>query len=635
MVKKTVKSDYFHRYSRHFPLLLFTFSILLYANTLTHQYTQDDAIAIYNNDFTTKGISGLVDIFSKDSFHGFFGEKKGLLSGGRYRPLTLAFFALLWELFGNNPFVGHLFNIIFYGGLTILVYHFLILLKPWKLERKNKFWAFIGAVIFCAHPIHTEVVANIKGLDEIWSLGFGLLASIYAFKFIDEQKRSSIILSALFLVLAILSKENAIVFLGIIPLSLWFFRKKVIRSSLFLFFIFGICTATYLIIRFSIVGMPGGDPPLEMMNNPFIKLENGVYYPFSPSEKWATIAYGLGKYVQLLFFPHPLTHDYYPRHFEVMHFSNPSVLLALIMNIMIGLFAIIDVQKKTVISYVSFFYLGSIALTSNILFPIGTHLSERFLFTPSLAFAILISYLIAKFYRKIHKSITVCLFALVIILFSVKTISRNKVWKSDYKLFTTDVHISSNSAKMRNAAGGAMLTQANETENLQIKKNLQTEAKSHLLKATDIHPNYKNAHLLLGNAHFGLDEYDLAILSYERALKIDPGYRIAEQNLSLTYREAGRYEGSINGNISKAIQYLFKADVLDPGSYETISLLGIAHGNAGKHHEAIAYFKKALDFQPQNARANLNLSNAYINLGDNEKGAYYFDKAKDLDPSIK
>ena len=109
----TKKLKSFDRYFRFFPSIVFLFSMALYANTLGHEYTQDDAIAIYKNEFTTSGISGIPDIFSKDSFHGFFGEKKGLLSGGRYRPLTLAFFAILWESFGENPFIGHLFNDIF------------------------------------------------------------------------------------------------------------------------------------------------------------------------------------------------------------------------------------------------------------------------------------------------------------------------------------------------------------------------------------------------------------------------------------------------------------------------------------------------------------------------------------------
>ena len=39
-------------------VLILVLSFVLYANTLRHDYTQDDAIVIYDNMFTTKGIKG-------------------------------------------------------------------------------------------------------------------------------------------------------------------------------------------------------------------------------------------------------------------------------------------------------------------------------------------------------------------------------------------------------------------------------------------------------------------------------------------------------------------------------------------------------------------------------------------------
>jgi hypothetical protein len=97
--------------------LVFAFGSLLYLNTLTHEFTQDDAIVIYDNMYTTKGISGIKGLFTKDTFFGFFKEegKAKLVSGGRYRPLTPAMFALEYQIVGKNPFLGHLINILLYG----------------------------------------------------------------------------------------------------------------------------------------------------------------------------------------------------------------------------------------------------------------------------------------------------------------------------------------------------------------------------------------------------------------------------------------------------------------------------------------------------------------------------------------
>ena len=69
---------------------------------------------------------------------------------------------------------------------------------------------------------------------------------------------------------------------------------------------------------------------MELMNNPFIKLVGENYVPFSGTEKLATIIFILGKYLALLVFPHPLTHDYYPRHIDIMTFSNIFVILSAI-----------------------------------------------------------------------------------------------------------------------------------------------------------------------------------------------------------------------------------------------------------------------------------------------------------------
>ena len=627
-MKKSSLQSFVFKKKKFIPYLIFGCAVLLYANTFGHEFTQDDAIAIYKNQFTTKGLSGLSDIFTKDTFYGFFGgDKSNLVSGGRYRPLTLAYFAILYELFGDNALAYHFSSVLMYSLLCTLLYFLFLKLLPFKKKSSNLFWAIISTLTFLMHPIHTEVVANVKGLDEIWSLGFGLLAMHLTLKYVDSEKITFLVLSIPTLILGILSKENAISFIAIIPLTVLFFRKTEFVQKWKIAMALLLTLLTYMVIRVSVIGFGFGDPPSEMMNNPFIKMVDGAYYPFSINEKWATIIYGLGKYVGLLFFPHPLTHDYYPRHFDVMTFNDPEVILAMIINLMIIAFAILDFKRKKLTSFSSLFYLISIVLTSNIIFPIGTHLSERFLFMPSVGFAILIGSFFISLSKRWNTKWVFGVWLIMILLFALKTIDRNKVWQSDFRLFTTDVNVSPNSAKVQNAAGGAMVTKASQIADVNEQRALRTQAKVHLAKAIQIHPTYKNAHLLMGNAHFGLDEFDDAIQSYERAIQLDHNYKAANDNLVLAYREGARYEGSQNGNITKAIQYLFKADVLEPGNYETISLLGIAHGNNSQHNKALQYFQKALSLQPNNSQAHLNISNAYLNAGNKEQSDYHRQQA--------
>ena len=93
-------------------MLLFALGFFLYANTFGHDYSQDDAIVITDNMFTTQGVKGFGGILQYDTFYGFFKEegKAKLVAGGRYRPFSLLTFALEYSIFGENPTVSHIVN---------------------------------------------------------------------------------------------------------------------------------------------------------------------------------------------------------------------------------------------------------------------------------------------------------------------------------------------------------------------------------------------------------------------------------------------------------------------------------------------------------------------------------------------
>ena len=84
-------------------ILILVMSFLLYGNTISFDYALDDLIVIRNNSFTQKGFRGIKEIFSYDSFTGFYGKEKKLVEGGRYRPLSIASFDMISEeLRGGN-----------------------------------------------------------------------------------------------------------------------------------------------------------------------------------------------------------------------------------------------------------------------------------------------------------------------------------------------------------------------------------------------------------------------------------------------------------------------------------------------------------------------------------------------------
>src|SRR5690606_19973225 len=139
----------------------------------------------------------------------------------------------------------------------------------------------------------------------------------------------------------------------------------------------------FLLLRGAVTGWSAGEPPGELMNNPFLKVEDGRYIPFTAGEKSATIVYPMGKYVQLLLFPYPLPHDYYPRHIEIQHWGKPLVWLSLLVWLGLLYVVIRGWRSRSWWAYGILFYVLTMSVTSNILFPVGTNMSERFAFLPS------------------------------------------------------------------------------------------------------------------------------------------------------------------------------------------------------------------------------------------------------------
>ncbi len=431
-----------------------------------------------------------------------------------------------------------------------------------------------------------------------------------------------------------MSKENVITYLAIIPVAIMMFRSKSLMKSLTSIWTALLGTFAFLAIRTAILGFNFGHTPGELMNNPYLKYQDGLLVSFSMQEKFATIFFTLGKYIQLLLFPHPLTADYYPRHIGVMNFTDVTVIISLLLYVFLGILIVWFWKRDKIISFSILYFIITLSIVSNIVFPIGTNMSERFMFMPSVGFCLLMSYLLFKYMGK-RRSMSMIFMGAILCLYSFKTITRNVVWKDNFTLYTTDVKVSSNSAKGLNAAGGSLINAAENTKDENQRKEYLNQAIPYLQKAIKIHPQYKNAYLLLGNAHFYLEQYPDAVQQYEKALQVSPGYTEALNNLGFAYRDAGRFFGEKQGDLEKAKRYLTKAFELKPTDYETLRLLGVAYGMGKNHQNAVKYFELAVEQRPQDAQAYLNLANACRNYGDETCARLNFTKVVEIDPSMK
>lgn len=674
-------------------LFILVVSFGLYVNTLDLGYALDDTLMITQNTFTLKGVDGIKDIFTNDAFMGFLG-KSNLLPGGRYRPLSQVMFAMEYELFGLNPFVGHFINLVFYCLLGLLLFKILRMLLP---SEKGAPWGltlpFVATLLFIAHPLHTEVVANIKGRDELMSM-MGALGSLYfVLKYIEHRKNINLFFIFIIFFLAILSKENALAYIAVIPLTLFFFRKGNRKDLMVTSLPLIGAIAGYFILRFATVGFVIKDVnDTELLNNPFLQA--------SFTEKYATIFYTWLKYFFLLIFPHPLTHDYYPKQIPIIGLSDIRAIAGMLISLGSLVVAAMLIRKRHIAAYAILFFWLTFAMSSNFIINIGAFMNERFMFAPLLGFTLIAGWLLTDKMKSwigdLQKWKATAFWILIIIMsaYSIKTITRNRVWKNDLVLFTTDVLVSSNSAKCNTSAGGKLLEWSDSTSNPALKHDYLARSEQYLRKAIDIYPQNINTWLLLGNVYIKVQNYPAGRECFDHCLQINPGYKAALNNLrhiaqvanrdqlyaesilaykdlrnrqpdsasndfgiGLAFKNAGAIDsalfwfkstlakdslygdawgklgeiyGQLLNDLGNSERCLLKAVQCNPRDASSLENLGIIHALRRDYAGAFQYFNKAYQITPDNYGLCMNMAKTYEDFGKPEQARQYYERAKQI-----
>jgi tetratricopeptide (TPR) repeat protein len=619
-------------------IVLAASAFILYGNTLRNDYALDDAFAITNNRYTTQGISGIPDLMTKNFFSGYLGDEAIELAGGRYRPLSLVTFALEVEVFGLNPALSHFINILIYiltGTLILLLLQAMIRQKthlPWYATLP-----FVTALLFLFHPLHTEAVANIKGRDELLSMLFSLLSLWYALKYADTGR--AVNLAAIFIsfLLAIFSKENAVTFVFVIPLTIWFFRDVSLRKTAPVLLPVVAAFGIFMAMRGLALQGSAASHSSNLMDNPFLEA--------SLAQKHGTIFYTFWEYLRLLFFPHPLTWDYYPFHISYRELFSFQSLAPLILYAAILVYGLVRARSKGIIAYAILFYFATFSIVSNLPVNLGTFMAERFLYMPSFGFCLLLGWALASKLPLLYTRIApgkMLMFALtpILVLYALKTVSRNADWKDDFTLYTTDAVTSANSAKGTNIAGQYYAYRANQTTDILLKQQYFESALSLLGRAVQIYPGHIDAWFYLGNVHYDYRKDVAALLRcYEEVLKRNPGTARAYQNARMVlqqeketglrisgYRMLLSYDSTLADiRYDLALAYMQQRQMPDSAWFFLEPLLsrGTPDANAlkyagylkyqmGDYTAAAGYFTKALEITPDDAETRKNLEAAKL-----------------------
>ena len=607
-------------------LILFVIPLVLYATTLSFGYVLDDKIVLSENKFVQQRMQGLGGIFGKESMVGFLGEQQDLIVGARYRPLSLATFAVEYGIWGASPKWSHFLNMLFYALNGLLLFR---VLSQFLSAKGTKWWQgvpFWASLLFVLHPVHTEVVANIKGRDEILALLFALATLYYSIRYIDHRKFIALVLAAASFFLALMAKENALTFIAVIPLTLFLFRgaslKELVRVTgpLMLTFII------YLGIRVSVIGylLGSGQEVTGIMNNPF--------YGTTFGEKYATIMYTLGQYVKLLFFPHPLTHDYYPYQVPIINWLDARALVSLALYLGLVWIMIRQWKQRPILSWSIAYYILTLSIVSNIVFPVGAPMNERFLYMPSVGAAVFLAYLVWELLPKAlakfngMKPLSWTLLGLFIFGFTIKSWTRIPAWKDEMSLNRAAIKVSTNSARANSYMAYSLYQAGLQTNDQTQRKQLYEEALPYVNRALEIYPTYSDAVTCKGGLVAGLYQMDgnldrlldefYYLLRARHVVFLDQYMAYlngqADRNkLAQFYHRAGfQLLAEEQRNYPLALQYLNYGIQIAPSNLQLLQDLASVYLTAGQYGNAIQISQRGLQLQAGNARLNQILQEA-------------------------
>lgn len=608
--------------------LMVALGILLYSNTLWHDFTLDDFGAIKENWIVKAGFKHWDLLWSTEYRYGSWASP-----GSLYRPLTLAMFSIEWQLM-QGPMIGHLFNILYYG-LTGWV-----LWITWRRILSEYPWTLAAAttLLFLAHPVHTEVVANIKSRDEIISLLCSMSALYFLWNYFDSERKKWLYVAAGVYGLGMFAKESGITFLAIFPLTIWFFGKRSLGETIRISALFLVPVALYLLIRYKVLS---AQPYQEV----YSILDNFIVGAKDKASELASAFMMCLLYLKALVWPHPLVSDMgYPQ-MKPVPFSDWRAIVGFGVYAGMGIWALLNIGKRHLLSYAILFYLITFSLFSNVLMLIGTSYGERLLYAPSWGYALGLAWLLEKIAGKLEQTKAGktssaafwTVISLVVVAFAFKTVSRNAAWKDSYSLYEADYPTSPNCAKLNyHRALEINNNGMDEDKNNVINPKMIEDAIKAYNRTIELYPEYHDAYGSRGLAYFRLQQYENAFKDYQVALKYRPNDAKVLSNMGYIYFLRAQRPGNQLAltELDSAENVYRRAIQFDPRFVDARRNLGAVLAMKRQFPKAIIEWKEGLKYEPNSAILHFYVGAANCDMGDPVNATPWMEKARQLDSKL-
>lgn len=559
--------------------------LVAYASAIPNGFVYDDHILI-EQDSRITGPVDLAWIFQTD----YWGTGEG---DGLYRPLTVLSFAVDHAIFGSRPAAFHGINILLHVGVGIALYFLTFRLFG------DRSLGLVASILFVLHPVHTEAVTGIVGRSEILACLFLILSLEFALPPVSANRLGGCLV---FFLLALLSKENAVVLLALYPAVL-ILRPGERKGAWLPLACMGAVVAFWFLLRLRATGtliLREGYSPLFLVN-PLAHVDT--------MERWATAVAGLGMYIRLLFLPVSLSADYSYNQIPIQEgFVSLPVIGWGVGVAALAIWAVLARKKVPAISLGIAWFLCSILPTTNLFFPIGTIFGERLLYLPSVGFCLALGVLLGRARWKPT-------FLVVAVLFAAGTAVRNRDWRDDETLFASIIRDAPRSAKGYYELGVIRQAQRRDEEAIRL-----------FWEATKIYPDYAEAHYNRGGSYRALGEVELAIEDYQEAVRADPEFAEAHHNLAICYASAEALEA--------AEESLREAIRLKPALEKAWMHLAIVLRELWRPEEALQVLDELLGRKPSNVPAHLLAAEiCLVKLKDKGKALDHLKKALQIDPA--
>ena len=554
-------------------------SVLLYAQTAKFDFAFDDMIIVRDNRFVQQGLKGIPDILTKNYIAGYYPE----IVGKAYRPVPLLTFALETELFGQNSHILHIDNLFLYVLGTIFLFLSLQLL----FRNKHPLFSLVVCLLYVAHPVHVDVVANIKSRDEL--LGFlNFFISFWTLLlFLDKRKLKFLAYSIIFYFFSLASKEIYLTTLAVIPVALYFFRDLSKKQIALMTLPYAVMFLLFLIIRDHVI--KGAN---SAVNIPLDKLDNCLLAANNISDRIGTNIFIMGKYLKTLILPYNLVSDYSFNSIPLVGISNKWVLITLIIYIVIFIYFYKKFKSKSPYAFAILYFFITISIVSSIFVLSSNAYAERFLFLPSLSVCLIIGLLLFGNYKSVDRSdhsffkyqlVPFMILFLILGLYSFKTIKYSPVWKDNMTLFTYMSKKLPENAKARKILGQTYFKLAHSiSNNPEYKKELTQKAIKELKAGLSIYERQNSGFTYLADCYIMLNDLKSAEEALKKQLTIEPQDNNAKSSLGVVYYR--------NGQIEEAAQIWESIDPRKRSSNDNYNLY-LAYNRLGQKDKANQYLK--------------------------------------------